>query len=213
MGLISVSDVRDRLRKQSQPIHPLDALEPAQIAAKLIDAGYFPRTAADAAEIAFAVAATLAASYALAAKGVTAVTLPSSTVPQYIAALDDGADGTPADEMVGLAWATNSSTGYANIVQYAGGSSQLSAIPNAATSKAKAVSTDYRAAIRVKLNSTIISFDGATQSTDTGCNVPAVTQLVVGNRDDGTRGWAGTIHRIVFVNAEIDATALNGLLA
>ncbi len=52
-----------------------------------------------------------------------------------------------------------------------------------------------------------------TQSTDTACNVPVVTQLVVGNRDDGTRGWSGTIHRIVFVNSEIDATALNGLLA
>ena len=155
----------------------------------------------------------LAASYAIAAKGVTGATIPVEGTPKYIAALDDGADGPPVDELVALSWATISSVAYVNALTYSASTAQLAAIPSALTSKAKAASSAIRMALRVKLNSTITSVDGASLSTDAGCAVPAVTQLVAGNREDGTRAWSGTIKRICFVNAEIDETALNALLA
>ncbi|SOC20676.1 hypothetical protein [Rhodobacter maris] len=52
----SIAEIRKRLRVRE---HPLDILTPAQIAVQLIDAGYSPHTAANAAEIAWSVAATL----------------------------------------------------------------------------------------------------------------------------------------------------------
>lgn len=58
-AVISIADVCERLRKQSQPIHPLDALEPRQITALLLDCGFSPRTAADASEITYAVMASI----------------------------------------------------------------------------------------------------------------------------------------------------------
>ena len=56
MTVTSLADIRARMH---QPVHPLDGLEPQQIAGKLIDCGYSPRTAADAAEVAYSVVATL----------------------------------------------------------------------------------------------------------------------------------------------------------
>lgn len=156
---------------------------------------------------------TLTTSYAIAARGVTGSAAPSSSVPQYLVALDDGNDGKPADELIGLAWATSSSVTYANIVVYAGSASQVAAIPSAASSSAKALSGAIRMALRAKVNSAILSVDGTTLGTDTGFTNPAPTQIVVGNREDGTRGWTGTIGRIAFVNAEITEAELNALLA
>jgi len=49
--ITSIADLRERQRSQSRPEHPLDALEPRQLTALLLDCGYSPRTAADAAEI------------------------------------------------------------------------------------------------------------------------------------------------------------------
>jgi len=156
---------------------------------------------------------TLAASYAIAATGVTGSVLPGSSLPQYLVAIDDGADGAATDQLLALTWSTTGGNGYANVVMYTGGTSQLAALPSSATSILKAVSTACRLAARAKANSTIVSVDGTTRGTDTSCTPTAATQLVVGNRDDGLRSWAGTIRRIVFVNAELTEAQLNGLLA
>ena len=58
MTVTSLADIRARMH---QPVHPLDGLEPAQIAAMLIDRGYSAKVAANAAEITYSVMATLRA--------------------------------------------------------------------------------------------------------------------------------------------------------
>jgi len=58
-GLTTIAAVRRRRKERVVPSHPLDVLEPVQITSELLNIGYSPRTAANAAEIAYSVAASL----------------------------------------------------------------------------------------------------------------------------------------------------------
>ncbi|SEN49181.1 hypothetical protein SAMN04488003_11850 [Loktanella fryxellensis] len=155
-----------------------------------------------------------AASWALVGTGVTGGGLPTVNQPRYLAAVDDGADGAPVDHLAWLAEALWGTTEAAfNVGVYTDGVSQLSNIPSADTSKPAGRSQPVRMGLRAKANACIVAMDGVTLGTDVACAVPAITQLVVGNRDNGGRPWQGQVHQVLFVNAEIDAATLNAALS
>lgn len=152
---------------------------------------------------------TLGTNYTLAGKGVTAST--SVSTARYLVTVDDGADGTPLDEAVyiyqGLVSAQQviqAQVWVGSLIQ-AGGSLELSTtIGNSAA---------MRAAVRVNANNFAFSCNGGTVQTDTAGTIPTVTQMVVGNRDDGTRPWEGTLQRVLLINQNVDNATLQGLLA
>lgn len=152
---------------------------------------------------------TLGTNYTLAGKGITASTGVSTA--RYLATLDDGADAVPLDEAVyiyqGLVSATQviqAQVWDGSVVQ-AGGSLELSTtIGNSAA---------VRAAVRVAASAFAFSCNGGAVQTDSTGTLPTVTQLVVGNRDDGTRPWEGTVHRILLINQNVADADLPGLLA
>lgn len=155
-----------------------------------------------------------AASWALVGTGVTGAGLPTVNQPRYLAAVDDGADGAPVDHLAWLAEAVWGTTEAAfNVGVYTDGASQLATIPSSDSSKPAGRSQAVRMGLRAKANACIVAMDGVTLGTDAACAVPAITQLVVGNRDNGGRPWQGQVHQILFINAEIDAATLNAALS
>lgn len=155
-----------------------------------------------------------ASSWALVGTGMTAPSLPSNNSPRYLAALDNGAVGGGIDHLVLLSDVIfNNGPHSYNIAMFTNSSSQLPDVPDPATSKAATPGAAVRMALRAKANATIVAMDGETLSTDTDCTPPAVTQLVIANRHDGTRDWGGTVDQVLFINQEITESALNAALA
>lgn len=152
----------------------------------------------------------LGSNYVLAGKGITGSTTQANATSRYLLCVDDGADGSPTDEISALAQ-TRSSVSYLNASLITGSASQLVTPWESATGGGN--STAVRIAARIKANDSAISFNGGTVIAATTVTIPAVTQLVVGNRDDGTRAWTGTIHRVAVVNASISDADLVNILA
>jgi hypothetical protein len=127
--------------------------------------------------------------------GVIAASLGSTA--EYLWCLDDGADATPLDELVGISLA-DIPPNTANVLVYDGSSSQVAL----ATTTGVADGATFKAALRIKTNNVGVSYGGAAAVTDTAVTLPTVTQLVVGNRDDGARTWNGTVRRIQILNED-----------
>ncbi len=175
-----------------------DTVSAARTAAAIVQTGGIDRIATTG----------LGSDYVLAGKGVTAAS--GLTNPRYLVALDDGADGSPADHLVYLGQYNPIPVKLTGNIQTAS-SAQTSTAWDTATGAGN--STAVRMAARIKANDSAISFNGAAVVADASVTIPTVTQLVVGNRDDGLRPWQGTIHRIVLINASVSDANLPGILA
>ncbi len=155
-----------------------------------------------------------ASSWALVGTGMTAASPPSNNSPRYLAALDNGAVGGGIDHLVLFSDVVSNNGPHSyNIAMFTNSISQLPDVPAPATSKAAPPGEPVRMAIRAKTDATIVAMDGVTLSTDTDCTLPAVTQLVIANRHDGTRDWGGTVDQVLFIDQEIDESVLNATLA
>jgi len=149
----------------------------------------------------------LGSNYVLAGKGITGSTTQSNSTSRYLVCVDDGADGVALDELVALAQ-SRSSVSYLNGSIIAGSANQVDSAWESSSGATN--STAVRIAARIKANDSAISFNGGTAIVDTSVSIPTVTQMVVGNRDDGLRAWTGTIHRVAIINAAVsDADLVN----
>lgn len=128
---------------------------------------------------------------------------------RYAVALDDGNDGNASDN---IAFIQQTVGGDANRRAahnvLVGGTSRVAASPAGVI----APGAVFRAAIRLKAGAYAFSVNGTmvTASTGTGA-VPAVTELVVGDRSDGTREWPTAIHRVIYINADLTDAELHAL--
>lgn len=148
---------------------------------------------------------THGASYVLAATGVTPETVAAG---RYLAALDDGADGDATDNLVVIQHTNGSLAGTLNGSAFVAGSPRMDG-----TFPTVPVSTAVRAAVRVKSGAYAYAFDGSINKTgNTIGAIPAVTQLVVGNRADGTRPWLGAVHRVTFIDSDLTDADLTAVL-
>lgn len=133
--------------------------------------------------------------------GVIAASVSSTTA--YFYAFDDGADGNAADELM-----------YNGVVDVppntfrqqclTGGVEQCQINDTTGVSDG----SNIKFAARWKTNSSGHSLNGATATVDATITLPTVTQLVVGNRDDGARPWGGTIHRLQILNEDTSGSNL-----
>ena len=58
--------------------------------------------------------------------------------------------------------------------------------------------TSIKEVLGYRLNNSNASFNGSTETLDTVCNIPTVTQARIGDRQDGVRTLNGTIQRLTF---------------
>lgn len=145
-------------------------------------------------------------SYAIAA---VAVAPTDDATNRYVVALDDGNDGNASDAIGFIQQIV--SNGTARFIGHnilSGGSSRVTA----GAAGTVAAGATFRSAIRAKAGAYAFSLNGAviTSSTNAGA-VPAVTEIVVGDRSDGTREWPAAIHRVIYINADLTDTELNAL--
>lgn len=152
----------------------------------------------------------LGSDYVIAGKGITGSTTQSNATSRYLVCVDDGADGVALDELAALAQ-SRSSVSYLNGSIITGSANQVDSTWESSSGATN--STAVRIAARIKANDSAISFNGGTAIADTSVSIPTVTQMVVGNREDGTRAWTGTIHRVAIVNAAISDAALRDIIA
>ena len=68
------------------------------------------------------------------------------------------------------------------------------------TSSGAGLSSAVSYAMRVAANDIAVSFNNAAVQTDTSASVPTPTMIVVGNRDNETRPWLGSVNRVVVTN-------------
>lgn len=68
------------------------------------------------------------------------------------------------------------------------------------TGAAMAASTAVSFACRLQTNNIAMSFKSGAIQTDSSATVSAFTTLYVGNRNDGSRSWNGTIGRVAMIN-------------
>lgn len=154
---------------------------------------------------------SLPSAFTFAGKATTAASTVSTA--RYIASMDDGSDATPADELVTLAQILDVATPRLQSSIFAGGVTQTPAVPAFTSTTGAGNSAEARIAIRVKANDAAISIGGGTVENDPTVTMPVVTQLVVGNRDDGLRPWLGTIKRVVLIGSAISDADLPSILA
>lgn len=150
--------------------------------------------------------ALLPAAYSIVARGVTSASATGGT-GQYILTLDDGDDGTPLDEAVILTRQVISSQDrlaasmWHSSVSYPNDGS-------VATTGAVSNSTPALFAVRCKAGDFGGSFQKQTTTKTVTAQMPTLTQLVVGNREDGARPWGGTVSRIAILNTELSDAQL-----
>lgn len=150
------------------------------------------------------VAVTPGTAYALAGKGVTAGSSPSAT-PRFLAMVTN----TAFTNYAAMLHFNPSTVRFRTEVGF--NSAQQAAVDLTAGA---GNSTAVRFALRVKANDFAVSYNGGAVTTDTAGSIPASpTTIVVGNRPDGARPWLGTVQRVLFINAEVNDTDLQGLLA
>lgn len=125
--------------------------------------------------------------------GVIAASLGSTA--EYLWTLDDGADGSPTDELAAVSLA-DVPPNTASFFVFDGGSQQI----NIQTTTGVSDGSTFKSAVRLATNNCAASYNGGSAILDTSVTLPTVTQLVVGNRDDGTRPWNGTVRRIQILN-------------
>jgi hypothetical protein len=129
--------------------------------------------------------------------GVIAASLTSTA--EYLWSLDDGADGSPTDELVAVSLADIPPNTF-NFLFFDNSASQT--VPSITSTTGVADGATIKCAIRIKTNSIAASLNGGSAVVETVATLPTVTQLVVGNRDDGTRPWNGTVRRIQILNED-----------
>lgn len=147
---------------------------------------------------------TLSSGFSVYAVGVT-----GTPAAAYLLSLDDGSDSVAADNMLTITQAVDE---IVSVLMYSGSTEQLGT--NIRESGAGANGLDLSVALRVKANDMAGSFNGGAIKTDTSATLPSgLVNLVVGNRDDGTRPWGGTIKRIVVIDDELTNAELVALAA
>lgn len=152
----------------------------------------------------------ITSAYTLAGKGTTSATSIIGQSARYLVCLDDGADGAPADELVALSQNDNAGVSSLGVLIIKAGVDQASGT-NVYSPVGAGVNN--RSAFSVAANDLAISHQGGAVILDTSSAMPVVTQMVVGNRDDGTRPWLGTVKRVVLLNTAVSDAALVSVLA
>lgn len=144
--------------------------------------------------------------FTFAAKGTTYSSTVVGQNPRYLAALDDAS----TSNLIYLTQSNDGGTAKLISAVIRSGTDQTSGAiktaVNAGTSASVVMAGRYSA------NDVAVTFDGATVVTDTSVTMPTPTQLVIGNRHDGTRAWLGSIDRIVVINDTLGNGILQTLL-
>jgi hypothetical protein len=159
-----------------------------------------------------AVSGFLTSSYTLAAKGITSATPISGATLRYLCCLDDGADGVSSDELVLLDQAFISSSARLSAGVFTGSVQQDPGGATFSSTTGAAASTACKIALRVAANNLGLSIGGGATITDNTATLPTVTQLVVGNRDDGTRAWGGTVKRVTLIGTAVSDANLPSIM-
>jgi hypothetical protein len=150
----------------------------------------------------------LPSSYTILARGVTHTVTTVAGTAQYIATLDDGNDAVPLDEAVILTRQTILGQDRLGASVWSGGTTYPTDSSLMATSTAETGGNTVTYASRIALNDFATSFNGAAAITLSTVPMPVVTQLVVGNREDGLRPWGGTVHRIAILSTVLSNAQL-----
>lgn len=146
--------------------------------------------------------AALGSEYVLFAEGVAG---PGGD--NYLAALDDGADGSATDNLVAISQNPGED---ALCYVLAASISQLET--NFLSANAMVEGVAIRAALRIKTNNAAVSYNNGPIEKDITVNRPGgISRLILGDRDDGTRPWAGTVRRIAVLNAVVPDSDLPGV--
>lgn len=148
----------------------------------------------------------LESGFSFAAKGTTHSATVVGQNARYMAALDDAT----TSNLIYLTQFNDSGTAKLISAVIRSGTDQTSGAIK--TDAGAGTSTPVRIAGRYGANDVAVSFNGATVVRDDTVTMPTVTQLVVGNRHDGTRAWLGSIDRIVVVNDMLGNGILQTLL-
>lgn len=132
---------------------------------------------------------------------------------RYALSIDDGADGTAADNLAFIEQTTGSASGGTAGVLAHNVLVTSSRVLGANTTW-QPWGTEFRAAVRFKAGAYAFSKNGILVSSSTNAGAPPVcTEMVVGNRSDGARAWTGTILEAVFINGDLTGAELDALLA
>ena len=124
----------------------------------------------------------------------------------YMFTLEDDSDGDPADNFVAC---SQNGVIAASFISYSGSASQVNFTAGAGSADAD---DPISYAARLKLNDVAVSFNKTVVQSDADAVMPVgLTTLVIGNRGDGARTWAGTIGRITIINADLTDAQLVAL--
>jgi len=143
--------------------------------------------------------------YLAVGKGVTSATIIGAT-PRYMFALDDGNDAAPTDELIYIGQALTGTACITGAAFKAGTVLTPTTTPGPFfSSSGSGQSQAVRAGISVASQDFGFASNGGSLALGygTGIGLPVVTQLVIGNREDGARPWGGTLNRVALVQGPI----------
>lgn len=143
----------------------------------------------------------LPAEYSIVARGTNPA---GHATQQYMLSLDDGGDGVLADELVAILRQVTPQNTVRFFRASAGGSNLLG------TGGGSVDNAEWKIAARVNVGGFRASQNGGAAVSPTAniTAMPAVNQLVVGNVDDGSAAYTGTIKRVQILNTLLSVSSL-----
>jgi len=143
----------------------------------------------------------LGSAFSLAATGVTYSSTVVGQAYRYIVSLEG-----PSSDIIFMAQFNDAGTARIGAQVVDGGVDQTT--NTLKTASGAGISSAVTYAMRVAANDIAVSFNSTTCQTDSSATVPTLTSLIVGNRDNETRPWLGSVRRILLTNAAVTNAAL-----
>ncbi|WP_416065429.1 sialate O-acetylesterase [Rhizobium sp. ZK1] len=136
-----------------------------------------------------------------------------SATAQYAVCIDDGNDGVPTDEFVAVSRVGTSTKSWGIVVFH----TSTASVPGGSGSVnvGAANGTDFKTAVRARTND-MNAGSGGSVGTTASSSAPmatGLTNLVLKNRTDGTRPWAGTLKRVQILDYLLDNAAIASVTA